>query len=140
MDAPHGNAILFKIFRTLGMGVRFLMENDEMLRMLRTQARFHSKFSGCSGNALHWSAILFRMLRTGAQFYERFSTCSAREGNFMKDFQNAPHGSAILKEEMDRILRMLCTGGQFSSRISGCSARKRDFLEDFQHAPHASAI
>ena len=80
------------------------------------------------------------MLRTGGQFYERFSGCSAREGNFIKDFQDAPHGNAILKEEMDRIFRTLRTGVQFSSRIAGCSARERDFLEEFQHVPHASAI
>ena len=43
-DAPHGNAIFFKIFRRLHTGARFL----KMFRMLRTGVQFSRKFSGCS--------------------------------------------------------------------------------------------
>ena len=80
-DAPHGSAISFKLFR-----------------MLRTGARFPSKFSGCSPrrrdflqnfeDAPHGSAIsfeIFRMLRTGARFSSKFSGRSARERDFLQN-------------------------------------------------------
>ena len=34
------------------------------------------------------------MLRTGARFFSKFSGCSARERDFLQKFQNARHGSA----------------------------------------------
>ena len=42
------------------------------------------------------------------------------------NFEDAPHGSAILNEE--------------SMKFRGCSARERDFRQNFQDAPHRNAI
>ena len=44
-------------------------------------------------------------------------------GRNFQNFQVAPHGSAILTEEVDKILQIPST---FSSRPSGCPARERD--------------
>ena len=52
------------------------------------------------------------------------------------NFEDAPHGSAILF----KIFRMLRTGTRCSSTFSGCSARERDILLSFQNAPHGSTI
>ena len=56
------------------------------------------------------------------------------------NFEEAPHGSAIVNEEsmkfcgcsagsaiFFKIFRMLRMGARFSSKFSGCSARERDF-------------
>ena len=55
----------------------------------------------------------------------QFSGCSARQHDFLQNFEDAPHGSAIFFE----ILRMLRTGVRFSSKSSGCSAWEHDFLQ-----------
>ena len=91
---------------------------------------------------------IFRMLRTGARFSLKFSGCSARDGDFLQNFQDAPHGKAVFF----KISRTLRTGARFSSKFSGCSAqerdfqnfrtlrKERDFLQTFQDARHGSAI
>ena len=102
---------------------------------------------------------IFRMLRTGTRFLKK-----------RRNFEDAPHGSAILF----KIFRMLRAGArflmtkrrnfedappgaQFSSKLSGRSARKRNFGQKdnemlmllrteaqfhskFKDAPHRSAI
>ena len=41
---------------------------------------------------------IFEMLRTGARFNSEFSGRSARLRDFLQNFQDAPHGNAILNE------------------------------------------
>ena len=60
--------------------------NDEILRMLRTGARFFQNFQ----NAPHKSAI-----------FSDFSECCARERELFRKFQDAPHRSAIFNDEVD---------------------------------------
>ena len=120
----------------------FERKNDEIWRMLRMGARCSSKFSVRSARERDFErkhGEILRMLRTGARFSSKFSGCPARERDFERNkrgnFENAPHGSAILnqiKEEISRmqIFRMLRTGARFSSKFSGCSAREGDFLQN----------
>ena len=63
------------------------------------------------------------MLRAGAQFSSIFSGCFAQERDFLQNFEDAPHGSAIFI----KIFRMLCTGARF-------------FFQNVEDAPHRSAI
>ena len=79
---------------------------------------------------------IFRTFRAGARFSSKFSRRWARERNFIQNFQDAPHGSAIFIE----ILKMLRTRARFFSNFSGRSARERDFSQRFQDAPHGSTI
>ena len=52
----------------------------------------------------------------------KFPRCSARERDLISNFQDAPHGSAIL------------------FKICRCFTRERDFLQNFQDASHVSPI
>ena len=56
--------------------------------------------------------------------------------DFLQNFQDAPHGRAILF----KIFSMLRVGARFSSKFTGRTARERDFLQKFEDAPHGSAI
>ena len=108
--------------------------------MLRTGARFSSKFSGRSA----------RERDCHENFQDAPSRRSARERDFSRssqdaphgsasflNFQNAPHGSAIVVKIFKtlrtgarfflKIFRMLCTGARSSSKFSRLSARERDF-------------
>ena len=87
------------------------------------------------------------MPRTGARFSSNFSKCSARERDFLENFQDAPHGSAIFFE----IFRMLRTGARFCSiwtkidqrnfeDVSSESAIFEDKHQNDQNAPHGSEI
>ena len=76
-----------------------------------------TEFGGCSGR----NDEIFRMPRTLMRFVSK------------QNFQDAPHGKAILKEQSTNFLQNfqnLCTGARFFSEYSGCSARERDFLQN----------
>ena len=66
--------------------------------------------------------MIIKTLRTGARCCSKFSGRSARERDFHRNFEDAPHGSAIFL----KIFRILRTGARFS--------------QNFQDAPHGSAI
>ena len=100
-------------------------------------------------DAPHKNAIfikIFRTLRTGARFFDeettKFRGCSAQEHDFIQNFQDAPHGSAISSsdfsgcsaQEHDFLQNFL------DAPQGSCSARECGFLQNFQDAPHGSAI
>ena len=62
-----------------------------------------------------------RMLRTGARFCSKFSGCSARERDFFQNFQDALHGDVILNEGPMNF-KDPPHGSTISFKISGCSA------------------
>ena len=72
-DGPHGSADLMQ--RTMEFGGCTIF--FKILRMLRTGARFDSKFSAYS------------------RFSSKFTGRTARERDFLQQFDDAPHGSAI---------------------------------------------
>ena len=63
----------------------FERKNDEILRMLRTGARFSSKFSGCSARERDFFVKIFRTHRAGAPFSSKFRGCSARKCDFLQN-------------------------------------------------------
>ena len=104
--------------------------------MLRTGAQFYSKFSGCSAQEGDFGRTTITM---------KFQGCSARKRNFIQNFQDASHGSAILDEKrlnfedaphgsaiFLNIFRMLRTGERLYSICSACSARERYFPKIFR--------
>ena len=129
-----------------------------IFRMLRTGARFSSKFSGCSAREHDFERNndeILRMLRTELDFLQNFQDAPHGSTMFHQNFEDAPHGSTIFfiicrmprtgARFFFKILRMLRTGtrysfkisrmprtgARFSSKFSGCSARERDFLAIF---------
>ena len=122
-QAPSRRPRIFRMLRTgarnfskfSGRSARerdFERRVSEISRMLRTGARFSSKFSGCSARERDFERNndeFLRMLRRGARFQPKFSGCSAQECHVHQNFQDAPHGSAILTQ----IFRMLRTGTRF---------------------------
>ena len=64
-DAPQGSAIL---------------NEKEIMRIVRAGARFSSKFSGCSA----WECDFCQNFQD-AQFFSEFSGCSAREDNCLQN-------------------------------------------------------
>ena len=105
-DAPYGSATFAN--KTQDSPHRSTML-FKIFRTLRTGARL--------------SQIKIKTLRTGARSCSKFSGRSARERDFHRNFEDAPHGSAIFL----KIFRTLRTGARFFSKFSRRSARERDF-------------
>ena len=95
--------------------------------MLRAEARFSTRFSGCSARERDFHQF-FRMLCVGARFLMKKlrNFEGALHGSFHQKFQD-PRGNAIFV----KIFRTLCAGARFSSKNSGCSARGGRFSSKF---------
>ena len=98
------------------------------------RSRFSSNFQDAPHGSAIFLEIL-RMLRTRARFSSKLAGCSAWEQDFDQKSKDAPDRSAILtplgRRQIDEISRMSRAGGRFlkikASKFAECSARDRNF-------------